>query len=415
MKNKRYGIFTLFLVLVLVFALTACTSEQPAEESPAEEPAAEEPAAEEPAAEETPKEAIRIGFFSPMTGFAAADGLSTLNSAKLAIEIINESGGIDGRLIELVSYDDAVDTKQAVSIAQRLTTKDNVVAVVSGSYSGPTRVAAPIFQDAGIPMISGYAIHPDVTDSGDFVFSQSFPGQVQGKAGGVVAVDMLDAKRISIIAVDIDFGKTLAQAFKNYVEPKGAEIVSEDYFAMGDSEFAPIVTKLKNEIKPDLIYMANYYGHGAEIVRQLKSQGFDVQVLGTEGIDSYQFFEIAGESAEGVMITTNMNRDSENQATQEYIKTYTEKYGIVPDMVGASVYDAFQVLFKAIGEVGTDPEMIRDTIKDLKGFSTVTGTLIEYAPTREAIKPVQIQIIEDGAYHYYDEIDDLEIITPEPR
>lgn len=263
-----------------------------------------------------------------------------------------------------------------------------------------------------MPMLSGYAIHPDVTKSGDFIFSQSFAGSVQAKAGAKVAVDMLKAKRIAIIAVDIDFGKQLAESFTEYATANGAEIVSLDKFGMADKEFAPVITKLKEEVKPDLIYIANYYGHGAEIVRQANNMELDVPILGTEGIDSYQFLEIAGKDAEGVILTTNMNRDSENKATQDYIKAYFDKYGIVPDMVGASVYDSFQVLFKVIEEVGTNPVMMRNAINSLEKFETVTGTLVKYAPSREAIKPVQVQVIKDGDFHYYGEVTDVDIITP---
>jgi len=194
--NKRFRtLLSLVLSIILVFAFSAC-QKQPETSAPVEEAAAPaENTTKEPAPEEN-KDPIKIGFFAPITGPAAADGLSVANSAELAVELINKKGGIDGRLVELIKYDDGLDTKQAVNIAQKLTTKDNVVAVVSGSYSGPTRVAAPIFQEAGIPMLSGYAIHPDVTNSGDFIFSQSFAGSVQGTAGAKVAVEMLNAKRI---------------------------------------------------------------------------------------------------------------------------------------------------------------------------------------------------------------------------
>lgn len=403
-KTLRKGLSALTTVVMLA-ALAACST-----------PTATTTAAGTSTGTTTAsKDPIKIGFFAPITGAAAADGLSTSNSAELAVSLINAKGGIDGRLVELVKYDDALDTKQAVNIAQKLTTKDNVVAVVSGSYSGPTRVAAPIFQEAGIPMLSGYAIHPDVTNSGDFIFSQSFSGAVQGTAGASVAVDLLKAKRISIIAVDIDFGKQLAESFTAYATAHGAEIVSLDKFAMADTEFAPVMTKLKEQIKPDLIYIANYYGHGAEIARQAKKLGMTTQILGTEGIDSFQFLEIAGADAEGVMLTTNLNRDSKSESTQAYIKQYTEKYKIIPDMVGASVYDAFEVLFKVIDEVGTDPIKMKDAIKGLKDFETVTGKLIEYAPSREAIKPVEVQIIKNGKFTSYGEITNLEIITPKAR
>ncbi len=397
MKRRFKILVSLILVCILLISASGCSNNQ-TEVGTEQTPTSEEP--------------IRIGYFAPLTGPAASDGKSSSNSAELAVSMINDKGGINGRMVELVSYDDGLDTKQAVNIAQKLTTKDNVVAVVSGSYSGPTRVAAPIVQEAGIPMLSAYAIHPDVTGSGDFVFSQSFAGRVQGKAGAVVALEHFNAKRISILAVDIDFGKTLSEAFTAYATANGAEIVSVDTFGMPEKEFAPMMTKLKETVKPDLVYIACYAAHGSEIARQAKRLQFDVPILGTEGIDSAEFLDVAKEDAEGIIITTNMNRDSEEETVQNYIVAYREKYGNEPDMVGASTYDAFETLFKVIEEKGTDPIQMRDGIKNLKDFVTVTGRLIEYAPTREAIKPVQIQQVVDGGFHYLDEITDLDIITP---
>ena len=106
---------------------------------------------------------VKVGFNVPLTGFAAADGKSALNGAKLAVKQANETGGINGEKIELVIYDDQASPKEAVPIANRLIEKDGVKVAVSGSYSGSTRAAAGIFQSAGIPYISAYAIHPDIT------------------------------------------------------------------------------------------------------------------------------------------------------------------------------------------------------------------------------------------------------------
>jgi len=397
-------LLALLLSLVMIFAFTACSSSNP-------------PATNEPSGEEKPAstEPIKIGFFAPITSPAAsADGLSAENSAKLAVKLINEAGGINGRKVELVSYDDGLDTTQAVSIAEKLTTKDGVVAVVSGSYSGPTRVAAPIIQNAGKVMVSAYAIHPDVINAGDFIFSQSFPGKVQGRAGAEFAVKTLGAKKIAIIAVDLDFGTELGNSFKAHAEANGAQVVSFDKVAMSDNEFTAIITKLKEKVKPDLIYIANYYAHAAEVVKQCKLQGLNVPILGTEGADSWQFLLTAGEHAEGVYITTNMNRDDKNETVQQYIKRYREEYNMEPDMVGASTYDAFQVLFEAIKRVGTDnPAAMRDTIASMKDFYTVTGNLIRYTAKGEAVKAVQIQKVENGQFHYYGEITDLAIITPD--
>lgn len=355
---------------------------------------------------------IKIGFFAPVTGPAAADGESVLNSAKLAVESINNSGGINGRKVELVNYDDALDSKQAVSIAQKLTTKDGVVAVVSGSYSGTTRASAKIYQDAKIPMISAFALHPDITKTGNYMFRQSFVGPVQGRAGAKVAVDMLKAKRISILMVDIDFGKTLAAGFREKAEQLGAQIVSTDSFSTGEKEFTPVLTKIK-QLNPDLIYIPGYAPECSQIVRQAKELGITAKILGTEGADStVQFLGVAKDAADGVIITTNMNRDSDRKIVQDFINGYNQKYGHKPDMVGASTYDAFMVLASVMKAKGAEPDKIREGLSEIKDFEAVTGLIKGYNKIGEVKKAVQVQIVKNGEFHYFGEINDEDIITP---
>ncbi|QDR79144.1 ABC transporter substrate-binding protein [Sporomusa termitida] len=355
---------------------------------------------------------VKIGFFAPVTGPAAADGESVLNAAKLAVETINNDGGINGRKVELVNYDDALDSKQAVSIAQKLTTKDGVVAVVSGSYSGTTRASAKIYQDAKIPMISAYALHPDITKTGNYMFRQSFVGPVQGKAGAKVAVDMLNAKKISILQVDIDFGKTLAAGFTEKAQQLGAEIISVDSFSTGEKEFTPVLTKIK-QLNPDLIYIPGYAAECSQIVRQAKELGITAKILGTEGADStVQFLGVAKDAANGVIITTNMNRDSDRKLVQDFIKDYNQKYGYKPDMVAASTYDAFMVLANVMKTKGTEPDTIRQGLTEVKDYEAVTGLIKGYNQLGEVKKSVQVQIVKDAEFHYFGEISDDDIITP---
>ena len=381
----KRSFISLFLLVILLFAMSSLVMAQ---------------------------DVVKLGFFAPVTGPAAADGESALNSAKLAVEVINEEGGIDGREVQLVEYDDHLDSKQSVSIAQKLTTRDNVVAVVSGSYSGTTRPAATIYQNAKVPMISAYAIHPDIPKTGDYIFQQSFPGPVQGRVGGYMAVDDLGAQKIAILYVDNDFGSTLNDNFQEYVKEKGAEVVYVDSFAIGEREFNPVLTKIKG-LNPDLIYVVAYAGEGAAIMRQSVDVGIEAQILGTEGMDSTtQFLQVAGEAAEGLIITTNLNRDSEEEQVIDYINRYTEKYGFAPDMVGASTYDAFMLLAHVMRQVGPDSEAIKDAMYEVEDYMTNTGILYRYTEVGEAVKPVQVQIVKDGEFHYYDQITDMDIIAP---
>ncbi len=391
MTQKR--MFTLLALLItMVLLVTGCGGTQ--------------------SAQSDNKGPVKIGFFAPVTGPAAADGESVLNAAKLAVENINKDGGINGRKVELVNYDDALDSKQAVSIAQKLTTKDGVVAVVSGSYSGTTRASAKIYQDAKIPMISAYALHPDITKTGNYMFRQSFVGPVQGKAGAKVAVDMLKAKRISILQVDIDFGKTLAAGFTEKAQQLGAQIISVDSFSTGEKEFTPVLTKIK-QLNPDLIYVPGYAAECSQIVRQAKELGITAKILGTEGADStVQFLGVAKDAANGVIITTNMNRDSDRKIVQDFIKDYNQKYGHKPDMVAASTYDAFMVLANVMKAKGAEPDKIRQGLTEVKDYEAVTGLIKGYNQIGEVKKSVQVQIVKDAEFHYFGEISDDDIITP---
>ncbi|MBQ4148764.1 MAG: ABC transporter substrate-binding protein, partial [Clostridium sp.] len=180
---------------------------------------------------------------------------------------------------------------------------------------------------------------------------------------------------------------------------------------ISDSDLTSVVTAAAAS-GADLIYSVNYYEQAAEVLRQVGLQGLNIPVLGTEGADSWMLLDIAGDYANGLYITTNMNRDDQNEQTQAYIENYRKEYGIEPDMVGASVYDAFQVLFEAIKNVGTDSEAMRDFIAGMKNFDTVTGTLLYYNAEGSAVKPIQVQLVTDGEYHFAGVVDDEQIIDP---
>ncbi|MEA1939861.1 MAG: ABC transporter substrate-binding protein [Candidatus Caldatribacteriota bacterium] len=355
---------------------------------------------------------IKLGFFAPITGPAAADGESCLQAAQLAVKLLNEGGGINGVPVELVYYDDAFSPPQAVSIAQKLTTKDGVVAAVSGSYSHTTRASAETYQNAKTPMISAYGVHPDITRAGDYVFRQSFVGTVQGRAAAEVATKLLDAKTVSVIHVDNDFGTVLAKSFIETAEKKDIEILSVDSFSIGEREFTPALTKIKQE-DPDILFLVAYAGEGAQIILQADAIGLNCQKLGTEGVDStMQFLKIAGEKANGLVITTNLNRDSERAEVQNFIEAFTAEYGYAPDMVGASVFDAFTVLGYVMTNYGTSPQEIQQGLYKVKDFPAVTGIIKGYNELGEVTKTVQVQKVVDGEFHYFSEITDSEVVAP---
>ena len=358
-------------------------------------------------------DSVKIGFNVPLTGFAAADGKSALNGAKLAIKQANQSGGINGKMIELVVYDDQASPKQAVPISNKLIEKDKVVAAISGSYSGATRAAAGVFQSAEIPYISAYAVHPEITKAGNYVFRTSFMGEVQGRAGAKLIGATLQRKRVVLITLKNDFGKSLAAGFKEAAGQFNLQIVNEYEYSIKDRQFGPIVAKVKADA-PEAIYATGYFFTAGPLVSQLRAAGITVPVIGQEGYDSEQFIKIAGKASEGTIITTSLDRDSNSSETRSFISEFEAMAGHKVDMVAASGHTAMKVLVAAMKKAGTtSPSAIRNAIAQTNLVAS-TGS-ISFNDLGEVQKNVQVQVVRDGDFHYHSEIRDQVLLAPPTR
>lgn len=355
------------------------------------------------------QDAVKVGFHAPLTGFAAADGKSAKQGAELAVQKANATGGINGKQIELVVYDDEGKPENAIPLANKLIGQDKVAVAVSGGYSGPTRAAAPVFQRAGVPYISAYAIHPDITRAGDFVFRTGMMGEVQGRAGAKLVADQLKKKRVSIVAVNNDFGQALTAGFKDAAPKFNLEVIKEHTFAMPDRQFGPLVAQVKSD-NPDVIYAPGYFFNAGPLVAQLRAAGVDATIIGQEGYDSQRFIEIAGKAADGVIITTSLDRDSQDPATRTFIDDYEKTFKDRVDMVAASGNAAMTVAIEGLRKAGSDGKAVRDAIR-ANEFTTAIGKL-SFNDLGEVKKAVQVQVVKDGEFHRYGVIDDLQFLAP---
>ena len=355
-------------------------------------------------------DSVKIGFNVPLTGFAAADGNSARNGVELAIEQANADGGINGKQIELVVYDDQASPKEAVPIATKLVESDGVAIGISGSYSGATRAAAGVFQEAGVPYISAFAVHPEITKAGDFVFRTSFVGEVQGRAGAMLIGKSLGKKKVVVITLKNDFGKSLAAGFKEAASQFGIEIAAEYEYSIKDRQFGPIVSKVKADA-PEAIYASGYFFTAGPLVSQLRAAGVDVPIIGQEGYDSQKFIEIAGAASEGVIITTSLDRDSKVSETKDFIAQFEKRAGFKVDMVAASGHTAAWVAITALRKAGsTDKAAIRDAVAATE-LQAATG-LIAFNKLGEVKKDVQVQVVKDGNWHHHSVINDAKLLAP---
>ncbi len=352
---------------------------------------------------------IKVGFNVPLRGFAAADGNSALEGAKLAVAEINAAGGIGGEKIQLVVYDDQATPKEAVPAATKLTDKDAVVAAVSGSYSGSTRAAAGIFQKAGVPYVVAYAIHPDITRAGDYMFRVSAMGEVQGRGGAKLVKD-LGKKSAVLITLKNDFGQALAAGFKDGAQKLGIKVASEYEYGMKDRQFGAMVAKIKSE-NPEVIYASGYFFTAGPLVSQLRSGGITAPIIGQEGYDSEKFIEIAGDAAEGTLITTSLDRDSSVPATKAFLAGYSKATGKGADMVAASSYTAIAVVAEGLRKTGgKGGSALRDAIA-AGTYVTPIGTL-SFNNLHEVKKDIQVQVVKGKAFHRHSVISDPDLLAP---
>ncbi|MDL2263994.1 ABC transporter substrate-binding protein [Synergistaceae bacterium OttesenSCG-928-I11] len=357
---------------------------------------------------------IKIGLLAPLTGFAAADGFSVLESVKLAVEKVNSTGGVLGKQVELVYYDDAADAKQSVPLAHKLIGQDKIVAFVAGSYSMPSRAVAPIFDEEEIPLVAAYALHPDLTN-GEYCFRNGFLGTTEGRVAAYTALELFKAKKVSLITSDNDFGQTLSEGFTGYLKKVGreADLVLHQTYPGSEKDFKVYLSKIK-DAAPDVVFFSGYYFQTGPGLKQAKEMGItNIRFIGEQGADSPKTPEIAGDAADGFVILTNLDRDDKRANVQEFLKDYRERHKIEPDMVGASAYDAFMIIIDAIKRSeSTEGKKIRDAIATIKDYDGLTGIIQGFDENREVLKPVQLQEIKDGKFRHFGIVDDIELIKP---
>lgn len=350
---------------------------------------------------------IPIGFYSPVTGPAAADGQSALAGAQIAVDAINKAGGVLGRPVKLVSYDDHFSPDEAATITRRLIEQDHVAAIVSGSYSFTTRAGAPIAEQNHVPFLAAYAVHPSITEVGKYVFRVGTLATLQGAAGAELVANKLGLKDAAVLVVNNDFGTSLADAFDKQYKADGGTIAMQAKYPLGETDFRPLISKI-SRAHPDVIYAIGYYSEAASFVRELRNAGITTQVVGQEGYDSPTFISLAGKAANGVIITTEFNRDSNRAVVHEFMQAYQQKTGKPADAVSATCYDAVRLVANAIERAGsTDPQKIIEALQGTQNFDqAVSGPIYGFSTTRDAIRPIAIQIVKDGHFHYYSQIDE---------
>jgi branched-chain amino acid transport system substrate-binding protein len=350
---------------------------------------------------------ILIGEYGSLTGGIATFGISTKNASQMAFDEINKKGGVLGKQIKLLVEDDQSKPEEAGTAVTKLINQDHVVAMLGHVASSHSLAAAPICQSNKVPMISPSSTNPRVTQVGDYIFRVCFTDTFTGEVVAKFVFDTLKAKKVAIL-VDVrsDYSVGLQTFFGEAFKRRGGEIVANQSYSQGDSDFRAQLTQIK-AMNPDAIYVPGYYTEVGTIVHQGRELGITVPFIGSDGWDSPKLWEIGGEALNGCYFSNHYSTDDPNPAVQKFVNDYKGKYGQVPDALAALAYDAARVLADAMTRANsTDGAKVRDAIAATKDFPGVTGT-ITINKERNAVKPAVILKVENGKYLL------VETITPE--
>lgn len=355
---------------------------------------------------------VKIGFHAPQSGPAAADGKSSTIGAEIAIDWVNQAGGVLGQKLELVAYDDQNKPDQAVPVANKLVGQDKVPVAISGSYSAPTRAAAGVFQSGGVPYVVAYAVHPDVTKAGNFAFRGLILGPPQGKGGAKFIVDKYGKKRVTMLTMNNDFGVSIAEGFKEEAPKRGIEIVKEYTFGLGERQFGPIVASVKND-NPDVIYTIGYFFVAGPLVAQLRAAGLKQPIVCAQACDSMQFIDIAKDASDGVFVVGGMDRFRAHPDLERFKAEFKKRARYEMETVAAECFSAVMLVADAVKRAGAaDPKKIRDALAATKNFPMLHGNLAWFNEIGEIYMPLEVAVVAKGNFTGAAVIDDPVLLAP---
>lgn len=315
---------------------------------------------------------IQIAVAAPMTGDNSEYGIGFYNAALLKAKEWNANGGVLGKQIEIVQYDDKNTSEEATTIAQKIVSDKKVAGVIGHFASGVCMTAAPIYQENKIIEISPSSSHPDYSGIGDFIFRNNTVISKEGAASIDIAVNDLGKKKVGIISIMTDWGTNTSKMIKEMVEKTDAKVVAHEEVMEGSDDYTPAITKL-NEAGADVVICCGMYNLVAPVAKQYKQINPDIRIVGFSNSYSQQLIELGGEAVEGVCFPVIFFSESDDPEVKNYVESFKKEYGNVPSALTSQAYDSVGILLTAIKETETtDSEKVKEKLYEIN-YKGVTG------------------------------------------
>jgi branched-chain amino acid transport system substrate-binding protein len=341
---------------------------------------------------------VRIGIALPLTGDSAAWGQQGRWGAEIAAHEINNSGGIQGKKLEIVFEDTRAIPRVAISALSKLISVDHVPAVVGDIVSQTSLAMAPIAERHKVVLMVPTASAPALSGAGPFIF-RVWPSDVIEGTFLANWTEENHINRVCVMHIATDYGLGLSEIFQKRFEALGGSVLSVQSYAQDETDFRPYLARIKT-LSPQAVYMISYYNDGALILRQAREIGLKVQFLGATAVESPELLKLAGNAADGLIYPTIADFDASNPTPiqKTFIDYFQTEFKTEPNWAATHVHDAVLVIADAMRAGAMSGEEIRQQIDHTPFFDGVTGR-ISFDRNGDVVgKKAVMKTVENGSF-----------------
>lgn len=345
------------------------------------------------------RDVITIGAILPLTGDMASYSAPLKRGMDLAIQEINNKGGINNVELEIIYEDDRGEAQTAISAYRKLVDIDNVPMVIGGMFSVSTFAIAPLAEREQKVLLSPTASAIEITDAGDYIF-RIYPSDIfDGVFLAQFAYNDLQARKVAIIYEQVASVVAITNKFKSDFEILGGEIVSFDGYNSDNKDFSSIIKKVSNA-NPDIVFIPGNLNPMSNLLIQAKQLGLQRQFVTISTFYDNKILELAKDATEGVLFSSPMfNPESDAPEIMEFVTLYKDRYGIDPDILGGYGYDVVKIAAMAL-QNGTEPEMVKNSLYQITDYPGITGSTT-FDRNGDVTKELKIMKVENGAFVPY--------------
>jgi branched-chain amino acid transport system substrate-binding protein len=338
------------------------------------------------------QEPIRVGVILSLSGPVAPLGQFAKSGLDLAHEEVKAAGGVNGQPLELIIVNDESKPAQAVNLGLRLVNRDNVVAIIGGSFGSTAQALGAFAEKEKVPLVTPTGLIFDEQRQWKYTFftlpnfnevAKSMLGWAQKKG----------LKRLGLLRLSREYGQIGSKYVHDNAGRYGVQIVGEEQGTDDGREFTPQLSRLR-DAKPDglVVWFAN--PAGATVIKNMRQLGMNVPAIGPLSMANRALVKAGGADVEGVVLEAQIAGGEPTERSKAFVASYLKKYGEEPGTLEAVGYDMVKMVAAALAK--TSPPYTREKIRDVMGGLTYTGagTVLSYGPGNNEPSPETIVIVE---------------------